>query len=155
MSLWSERDEPVLRWLAENPPRANFLTTNWLSDDPDERLPQLTRADFHLAVETLHDAGYVSSDGGSYESGGGVHFALFQVTGAGKQALGLWPQFDALGSPGELAAILDALADSAPTEEEASNLKRAANAVRRGAPAVIRGLAEAGLSAAARHFIGI
>jgi hypothetical protein len=118
MSLWTERDEPVLRWLSENPPHGNFLSTNWMHDGPDERLPQLTQAGFHRAVETLHDAGYVSSDGGMYESGGGVHFALFQVTGSGKQALGLWPRFDALGEPSELAAILDALAENAPTEEE-------------------------------------
>jgi hypothetical protein len=45
------------------------------------------------------------------------------VTGAGKQALGLWPRFDALGSPAELAAVLEALAEEAPTEEERSNLK--------------------------------
>jgi hypothetical protein len=84
-----------------------------------------------------------------------VHFCRFLVTGTGKQALGLWPRFDALGSPSELAAILEALADSAPTEEEASNLKRAARAMRRAAPGVIRGLAEAGLGAAARHVLGI
>jgi hypothetical protein len=155
MSLWTERDEPVLRWLSENPPHGNFLSTNWMHDGPDERLPQLTQAGFHRAVETLHDAGYVSSDGGMYESGGGVHFALFQVTGAGKQALGLWPRFDALGEPAELAAILDALAENAPTEEEASNLKRAANAVRKTAPGVIRGLVVTGLSVGARGLLGI
>lgn len=155
MSLWTDRDEPVLRRLDENPPRANILSTNQHSDQPDNRVPQLTQAKFHGAVLTLHDAGYVSSDGGNAEGGGGVHFCRFLVTGTGKQALGLWPRFDALGSPSELAAILEALADSAPTEEKASNLNRAARAVRRAAPGVIRGLAEAGLGAAARHVLGI
>ena len=37
MSLWSERDEPVLRWLLANPPHANILYTNWMRDQPHER----------------------------------------------------------------------------------------------------------------------
>lgn len=155
MTLWSERDEPVLRWLEANPPFGGILSTNQFSDQPDQRLPDLTQAEFHRAVVTLHDAGYLASDGGTSESGGGVHFTHFLVTGVGKQALGLWPRFDALGSPGELSDILEALAENAPTQEAASNLKRAAGAVRRAAPAVIRGLAEAGLSAVARHTLGI
>jgi len=155
MSLWSERDEPVLRWLEANPPFGGFLSTNQFSQQPDQRLPDLTQAEFHRAVLTLHDAGYLSYEARTPQGGGGVSFSHFLVTGAGKQALGLWPRFDALGSPGELAAILEALAENAPTQEEASNLKRAAGAVRRAAPAVIRGLAEAGLSAVARHTLGI
>ena len=96
----------------------------------------------------------MSSDGEQLSGGGGALWTHFQVTGAGKQALGLSPKFDALGSPGELADILDALADNAPTEEESSNLKRAAAAVRRAAPGVVRGIA-AGLGAGARAVLGI
>ncbi|MHB8696186.1 MAG: hypothetical protein ACYDHH_33660 [Solirubrobacteraceae bacterium] len=105
-------------------------------------------------METLHDAGYVSSDGAQASGGGEVLWTHFLLTGAGKQALGLWPAFDALGEPRELAGILDALANNAPTEEEASNLKRAAATVRRTAPNVLRGIAVAGLSAGARLLIG-
>jgi hypothetical protein len=39
MSLWTDRDEPVLRWLDENTPRANILSTNQHSDQPDNRVP--------------------------------------------------------------------------------------------------------------------
>lgn len=46
-------------------------------------------------------------------------------------------------------------AETAPTEEEASNLKRVAAAVRRAAPGVVRGIAVAGLSAGARAVLGI
>jgi hypothetical protein len=150
-----ERDELVLSWLDDNPPRANILYTNWISDAPHEGLPQLSQARFHRAVETLSDAGYVSCEVASASSGGRVSWTRFQVTGAGKQALGLWPRFDALGSPGELAAILEALAETAPTEEEASNLKRAAASIRRAAPGVIRSLAKAALGAAARGGLGL
>jgi hypothetical protein len=154
MSLWSERDEPALRWLADNPPRANILRTNWMSDEPHEGVPALTQAHFHKAVETLDDAGYVAGVTGDAPSGGWVSWTHFQVTGAGKQALGLWPRFDALAEPGELADILEALADNAPTEEQAGYLRRAAAAVRRAAPGVIRGIAVAGLGAGARSLLG-
>jgi hypothetical protein len=155
MTLWTERDEPVLRWLIEHPPDGDFLRINTASDEPYAELAQLTQLQVYLAVETLRDAGYLASDEGQWSSGGGFTITRVQVTGRGKQALGLWPRFDALGSPGELASILDALAEAAPTDEEAGNLRRAASAVRRAAPGVIRTLTEAGLSAAARHVLGI
>jgi hypothetical protein len=155
VTLWEKRDLPVLRSLLDNPPAGGFLRIYSLSDEPYEPLPALTQAQVYLAVETLRDAGYLASDDGKWSSGGGFTITSIQVTGSGKQALGLWPRFDALGSPAELADILDALADNAPTEEESGNLKRAASAVRRAAPTVVRGLAETGLRAAARHFIGV
>src|SRR5262249_39987230 len=104
---------------------------------------------------TLRDAGYLASSPGKRASQGGYTMTQIQVTGRGKQALGLWPRFDALGSPGELAGILEGLADNAPTAEEASNLHKAPRAVGDAAPAALRALAEAGLSAAARHTLGI
>jgi hypothetical protein len=155
MTLWSERDEPVLRWLLENPPEAGILHINAGSDEPHAELTNLTQAQVSRAVETLRDAGYVSGDEGKPSTGGGFTVTRIMVTGTGKQAVGLWPRFDALGEPSELAAILDALADNAPTEEEASNLHRAAAAVRRAAPSVVRGLAVTGFRAAALHFAGI
>jgi hypothetical protein len=155
VTLWNTRDEPVLRWLLESPPEAGILRINSQGEEPHDALPDLSQAQVYRGIETLRDAGYLAGDDGKWSSGGGYTLTRIQVTGAGKQALGLWPRFDALGSPAELADILDALADNAPTEEEASNLKRAASAVRRAAPTVVRGLAEAGLSAAARHFIGV
>jgi hypothetical protein len=118
-------------------------------------VPSLTQAQVNRSVETLHDAGHLSSDGAQGAGGGEVMWTHFQVTGAGKQMLGYWPKFDALGEPGELAAILDALSEMAPTEEERSNLQRAAAVVRRTAPAVLRGIAVAGLSAGARALAGM
>lgn len=124
-------------------------------DAPFEGIPALTQAQVYLAIETLRDAGYLAASPGDWSSGGGYTMTQIQVTGQGKQALGLWPHFDALGSPAPLAAILEGLADNAPTDEEASNLKKAANAVRTAAPTVLRSLTEAALSAAARHALGI
>jgi hypothetical protein len=155
MSLWTERDEPVLRWLADHPPDGGILWTFRGSDAPHDGLPFLTHGQVHRAVETLGDAGYLSFDEPKWSSRNRFTMTRFQVTGSGKQALGLWPRFDALGSPGELAEILDALSDIAPTKEQATYLKRAAATVRMSAPGVIRSLAVAGLSAGARSLLGI
>jgi hypothetical protein len=151
---WDERDRPVLRWLVENPPEGGVLRIYSQSGQPHEGLPSLTQAQVYRAVETLRDAGYLAGDAGRWSSRDAYTFTRVLVTGSGKQALGLWPRFDALGEPSELAAILDALANDAPTGEEASNLHRAAAAVR-AAPSVVRGLAVTGFRAAALHFAGI
>lgn len=98
MSLWSDRDEPVLRHLMANPPQHSILWTNRRAETPRADLSALTEAQFDLAVRTLRDAGYVTW-GNSEGEGGGWAYMDFQVTGAGKQALGLWPLFEALARP--------------------------------------------------------
>jgi hypothetical protein len=130
MSLWADRDLPVLRFLHDHPPHDGMLETNRLSEKPHSDLPQLTEQDVHIAVQTLHDVGYVDFENQEGESSGGVLWQDILVTGAGKQILGEWPLFEALGSPAELAAILDRLADMAATDEEKSNLRKAASSAR-------------------------
>ena len=130
MSLWANRDLPVLRFLHDHPPYHGMLETNRLSEKPHSDLLQLTEQDVHLAVQTLHDAGYVDFVNRESESSGGVLWQDILVTGAGKQVLGEWPLFEALGSPAELAAILDRLAEMAATDEEESNLRKAASSAR-------------------------
>jgi hypothetical protein len=125
------------------------------SDNPRPDFRALSDGEFYLAVMTLHDAGYVNWTRTEAEGGGSRYFQDFMVTGAGKQALGLWPRFDALGSPAELAAVLEALAEEAATEEERSNLKRAAAAVRRSAPELIKAGLIGALSTLARSQFGI
>jgi hypothetical protein len=132
--MLSEFTRPECSWT----PRGSLsvLRIHALSEEPYEPLPALTQAQAYVAVETLRDGRYLAADHGKWSSGGGFTITRIQVTGAGKQALGLWPRFDALGSPAELADILDALADHAPTGEEASNLKTRG---RRGAASGARG----------------
>jgi hypothetical protein len=137
MTLWSERDGPVLVNLLETPPPDNMLATNWRSESARPGL-KMNERQFHLAVARLHDAGFVSYESWEWEGSGGVYWMNFFVTGRGKQALGYWPLFDALGDPGQLADLLDRLAADAPTEEEASNLRRAATLVRRVGPPAIK-----------------
>ena len=155
MSLWAIRDEPVLRHLAEHPPRDNAIWTHSRSHEPRPELPVVTEREFHRSVLILGDAGYVANEDGQYDGGGGCVFTHFQVTGAGMEALGLWPMFDELGSPAQLAALLEALGRDAATEEERTNLQRAAGVVRRAAPDVVRAALTGGISASVRAHLGL
>lgn len=155
MTLWADRDEPVLRHLMANPPQHAILWTNRFQETPRADLPALTESEFHRSVQILGDAGYVGWNNSEGEGSGGWAFMDFLVTGTGKQALGLWPRFESLGSPVELAALLNALGENAATEEERSNLKQAGEAVRRSAPDVLKSVAAGALGALARSQLGL
>jgi hypothetical protein len=155
MSLWRTRDEPVLRHLAEHPPEYSILWTQSRSDALRPGVPGVSEREFHRSVIVLSDAGYVSYRLVEPDGGGGCNFQDFQVTGSGMQALGLWPMFDELGSPGQLAALLDALGRNAATEEERTNLQRTASAVRRSAPDVVRAALAGGIGALVRAHVGL
>lgn len=150
MSVWSERDLPVLYWLQENPPEHGLLSTNWMQDNPHPALPELSERDVHVSVETLADEGLVTYTDREYESGGGIHWMQFQVSGAGLQALGEWPIFDMLQTPEALGRLLDALADMASSDEEESNLRTAASTARSKGADALRSLASGALSAVIR-----
>lgn len=155
MTLWDERDEPVLRHLVEHPPENGMLETQYRSDQPRPELPALTEADFHRAVEVLGDAGFVAWGGDEGEGGGRRSYFDVQVTGAGKRVRGLWPRLEALASPEELAAILSALAEKAPTEEERSALKSSADLTRRTVPDLLRSALSGALGALVRSQLGL
>ena len=154
MSIWSERDLPVLRYLHEHPPHHDMLSTNWQSKEPHPDLPALTEQDVHVAVETLVDEGLVSYRNDSRNTAGGVHWIDIQVTGAGLQALGQWPVFDMLSSPEELGLLLDGLAEMAATEDEESNLRQAARTARAKSAEAVRSVAASALGAIVRSQLG-
>jgi hypothetical protein len=154
MSVWSDRDLRVLRYLHEHPPRHEMLTTNWQSKAPHDELPGLTEQDVHVAVETLVDEGLVHYRDDSWNSAGGVHWMGIQVTGAGLQALGQWPVFDMLTSPEELGLLLDGLAQVAATDEEESNLHEAARSARGKSAEALRSVAAGALGALVRSQLG-
>jgi hypothetical protein len=159
MSVWETRDKPVLAGLLDllaNPLLWHgVLYVHAGREQPHPAFPSVSDAEFCLAVLTLRDAGLVTWTHTEPEGGGNSSLHDFMVTGAGKQALGLWPAFDALGSPAELAWILEALADDAGTDEERSNLRRAAAAVRRSAPELVKAGLVGALSAVARAQLGV
>ena len=130
MTTWTTRDYQVLKWLQESPPQHGVLFTNWQSKDGHPALPGLTQQDVHMSAEILEDAGLVSSTNQTWESGGGVHWMQFPVTGAGLQALGEWPVFDMLENPEALGQLLDSLAEMSESDQEEENLLSAATRVR-------------------------
>lgn len=137
MTLWESRDFPVLDYLAERGPQVGFWTQS-RSEQPSPDIAGLTDADVHRAIETLLDAGYVSSPFQQLDGSGQCFFQDLAVTGQGKQVLGLWPLFDVLGSPAALAGTLDTLALEAATEEERTALRKAASVVGHLAPEMVK-----------------
>lgn len=156
MTLWEGRDLPVLRALAEpidEQVRDGYL---WLTGEATgaERLGvTLSNTEIWDAILTLADAGYVTCEAHETNYRGG--FTHLSVTGRGLQALGQWPLFEEIASPATLALLLERLAEEAPSEEESSNMRRAASYVRKLSVPVVRAAATGALTWWVRHQAGI
>jgi len=126
MSVWTERDLPVLRALA-NPHddvRAGFLSIG-SGDDLGIGMAPLDLID---SVLTLRDAGYITFRDQQETFGEpNLHLTGVAVTGAGMQILGEWPLFDAVASPEMLADLLERLAPEASTPEETAAARSGRN----------------------------
>jgi hypothetical protein len=157
MSVWEERDLPVLRALATSEDET-LRTDGWLSVTEGERSEvlglELDGAEIHDSILTLIEAGYVDSSVG-YSGGGGASFSRLQVTGRGQQALGEWPLFTEIASPLTLASFLERLAEEAPTDEEADNLHRAARYAGSVSAATLRSIAFGVTAHLARLALGL
>jgi hypothetical protein len=156
LSVWTDRDLPVLQALAAAPDEAvreGFLELGHgqgaeaLGLDLDDAL-------IHDSLLTLREAGYVDFEVG-YSMGPGAHTTQLAVMGAGMQALGEWPLVEAAASPETIALLLEQLAPEAPSEEESANMKRAATYVRGLAPATFRSLATGVAAAIIRAHVGL
>jgi hypothetical protein len=154
MTLWERRDLPVLQALATSDDenlRHGFLS---VEEHGENALGlDLSPGELHDAILTLSDAGYVEGAIG-YESGGAT-FTRLGVTGRGQQALGQWPLFDEIASPKTLALLLERLADEAPTDEEAANLRQAGAYARTLGAASLRSAAVGVLSQLAKIGLGL
>lgn len=151
MTVWERRDLPVLQALATSDESDGFLSVMRSGSAP---LPvELAPAEIHEAILALGDADYVEFR--VQYSGGGAIFTQLRVTGRGHQALGEWPLFDEISSPETLALLLERLAEEAPTEEEATNLRRAARYARSLGAASLRAVVIGALSQLAKAELGL
>jgi hypothetical protein len=133
VTIWDDRDLPVLRALAatdHHEIRDGYLI---LGDDAArEKLGlDLPPDELERAVFTLRDAGYVAA-----KPEAKFGFTHLHVTGRGMQAIGQWPSFSE-SSPATIAALLDRLAEEAPTDAEAVSARRAASYIRSLAASVV------------------
>jgi hypothetical protein len=155
MTLWEQRDFPVLQALAGSDD--DDIRQGVLQLDAAEKQPlglDLTTEEIYDAVLVLADAGYIEGNL-QHESGNSILITRFQVTGQGQQALGEWPLFDQLASPQTLALLLERLAEEAPSEEEAGNLRRAARYARGLAAPTVRAALIGAATHLARHYAGV
>jgi hypothetical protein len=156
MTVWERRDLPVLKALATT--EDEHIRIGFMSVHPgmmSEHLGvDLDGAEIHDAILTLLDVGYVEVTDVRYETGPGAMFTGLRVTGRGQQALGEWPLFDEIASPETLAALLERLAEEAPTAEEAESMQTAATYVRTVGGVALRALATGALAQVARIAMG-
>ena len=153
MTIWERRDLPVLRALATSDDphlQHGFLTVS----GPSTLGLALSAGEIHDAIFALGDVDYVEGEP-QYSTGPSVSFTRLRVTGRGQQALGEWPLFDDIASPQTLALLLERLAEEAPTDEEASNLRRAATYVRGLSGASLRALATGTAAQLAKIALGL
>jgi hypothetical protein len=150
VTTWERRDLPVLRAVAEKA----VVEAGMLSLIRDGRTLGLDLDDneTHLALLALRDAGYVDAE--VTYTGGGATFTRFLVTGRGLRALGDWPLFSPL-SPATLAALLERVADEAPTDDEATAARSAARNVAGLAAETVRAALVAAGSRLLRQRIGL
>ena len=107
---WEQRALPVLRALAN--PTGHYIREGilFVGHGRDSELGVDLPAGFlHDTILQLADLGYVQLNEVNYEGGGGATFLGLRITGRGLQVLGQWPRFEALISPGTLAAVLEQL----------------------------------------------
>lgn len=138
MSLWETRDYRVLRAIADSDDNDLLHGFLQLGNGHAGELLGLEFSDeeIYTSVLVLGDADYLTGDL-NHETGNSAFFTKLRVTGAGQQALGEWPLFGD-PSPGTLAALLEQLADEAPTSEEAENARSAARFVKTLSRAAVR-----------------
>ncbi len=156
MTVWEQRDLPVLQTLATSDDVYLRDGYAFLGHGRGKELFRLELSDgeIHDAMLTLADAGYVEFDV-TYETGPGALFTNVAVTGRGEQALGQWPLFDTIVSPETLALMLERLALEAPTEEEATNMRRAASYVRTVSAATLRAFFVGATASLVRGSLGL
>lgn len=157
MSRWTERDLPVLRALveSESPDALEGFLTLGRGQGAVELGLDLDDAELHDSLLTLREAGYVDYTDLDYDIAPSAHFTGLAITGAGLQALGQWPLFDAATSPETVALFLERMAPEAPSEEETTNMRRAAKYVRSLGPGVFRSLATGAIAAVVRGSVGL
>ena len=103
----------------------------------------------------LKEAEYVECDEIHGIGGGhGMIFVGLRVTGRGLQVLGEWPRFEAMISPTTLATLVDTLAQYATTDD-AEQMHRAANVIRRIAATGLRSVVFGVGGELLRHVLGL
>jgi hypothetical protein len=99
VSLWTTRDEPVLRHFAEHAPQYNILWTRSRSDEPRPELPGVSEREFHRSVITLSDAGYLAYGLVEPDGGGGCNFQDSRSPARGSRPSGSGPCSTSSGRP--------------------------------------------------------
>lgn len=128
VTTWTDIDEPVLRWVAEQGPS---LPPGWMlklelrPTIPSVDIPGLDEAQIHDALLRLESAGLVAAND-PQETNAHVYWSRLRVTARGSMVLGAWPDLDQVDAVEAMQVSLAALAEAEPDPERRTALRRAA-----------------------------
>jgi hypothetical protein len=134
MSIWSDVDEPVLRWLLERSDDAQWrsvmleLSLYEPEDCAGELGLSLNSRQVDEALTRLHDYGLIAGNRHLTDCAIWSHLRL---TADGLILLGEWPDPDRVASFEGLQALLARLAAEVDDNDERSAVRRAAGAIGR------------------------
>jgi hypothetical protein len=129
MTTWSDIDEPVLRFVAAQPPS---MPPSWAwrlqlrpETIPSSEVDGLDERQIDEAMLRLQSAGLVDV-GERSETIGYATWSRPRVTALGSMVLGVWPDLDRIDAVEALQVSLAALAEHEPDQQRQSALRRAA-----------------------------
>jgi hypothetical protein len=111
VTLWGQRDLPVLRFLFEN----KAARVEWFSPRNLVSELGLSRREINLAMQALRDDECITWANEYGDGEGGFDFRDILVLGNGMRALNQWPSEPGL-TPERLASKLEQLSQDAPPE---------------------------------------
>lgn len=112
MTLWEERDRPVLQFLFENKP-----AREWFSPRGHASELGLTKDEINLAMQALKDDGCIAWANDYGDNEGGFDFSDILVLGNGMRELNQWPSSSETGlTPERFASMLERVGRGAPSE---------------------------------------
>jgi hypothetical protein len=145
VTVWSDVDERVLLWVAEDRPAgwpSSQLTLNIRPDEASEELPGLMASQVDRALQRLADYGLIGVATPRHETIGYAVYSGLRVTALGHRLLGGWPDLDEISTVDALRLALEAIAEAAPAKER-PRLRRAIGVVGEIGPAFVQRTAAA------------
>jgi len=156
VTVWTERDLPVLRFVADQLGGGSIFATAWCDNErrhPD--LPGLGVVDVEYSIDTLVEAGYVSFDDREPNAVGETFWIGLAATGQGLRTLGEWPTLAGVDDPTSFAALLAALHGKAADPEQARALETVSRQVGKLSLAAFRGALVGAATTLARARLGV
>jgi hypothetical protein len=120
MTVWTEIDEHVVRWVAEERPAGTFSSQVTLTIRPDELFEPISSATARQvddALQRLVDYGLIATAAPRHETSAYAVYYGLRVTALGHRLFGDWPDLEQVSELDALRLALEVIAEGAPPNE--------------------------------------